>query len=289
MLNFKRLALLLLAVIFAVTPVSAFADNAKDAKALRLGMLAKLNVTQDDFHNFIRKSMSAGNMQVFSSSSAQGHKGNTQIIFYDSMNAMQLALDAGRVDEIELPEAMGEYFINMNESKYAVSCIMKTNPMYLAMGFKTGENPELIKKVNDALLAMKQDGTLSALKAKYIYEPGIEEPEPVKFGKYDNVKDVIRVAVTGDLPPIDLITADGTPAGFNTAVLAEIGKRLKVNIKLLNINSGARAAALASGAADIVFWFQAYKGVDQQPDVPEGVTLSESYYEWTKYLHIVKK
>ena len=38
-------------------------------------------------------------------------------------------------------------------------------------------------------------------------------------------------------------------------------------------------------AAD-VFWFQVRGGEVVQPDVPDGVILSESYYDWTKYLHI---
>ena len=101
--------------------------------------------------------------------------------------------------------------------------------------------------------------------------------------------DTIKVAVTGDLPPIDFVLADGRPAGFNTAVLAEIGKRLRLNIELLNIDSGARAAALASGRADVIFWVQVYKDSDRQPDVPENIVLSESYFDWNKFLHIRKK
>ena len=110
----------------------------------------------------------------------------------------------------------------------------------------------------------------------------------VAFEKFEGAE-TIKVAVTGDLPPIDYVAADGTPAGFNTAILAEIGKRLKVNIELMNVESGARAAALSSKRADVVFWFQVRAGEGVQPDVPEGVILSESYYDWTKYLHIRKK
>ena len=61
-----------------------------------------------------------------------------------------------------------------------------------------------------------------------------------------------------------------------------------MNIELLDIEAGARAAALASGRSDVVFWFKVYTG-DPQPDVPEGIVLSEPYYEWNEYLHICKK
>ena len=48
--------------------------------------------------------------------------------------------------------------------------------------------------------------------------------------------------------------ADGTFAGFNTAYLAEIGKRLDKNIKLVQVSSVGRATALSSGTVDVVFW-----------------------------------
>jgi ABC-type amino acid transport substrate-binding protein len=53
---------------------------------------------------------------------------------------------------------------------------------------------------------------------------------------------------------MDYVAADGTPAGFNTAVLAEIGNRLGKNIEIVVVDSLGRAAALASGAVDAVFW-----------------------------------
>ena len=137
-------------------------------------------------------------------------------------------------------------------------------------------NGERTKKMHDAVVTYM------------LRRLGYDEPEAVKFEKFENAGSV-KVAVTGDMPPIDYIAADGTPAGFNTAVLAEIAKRMKVNIELLNIDSGARAAALASKRADVVFWFRTDTGVDVQADVPEDIALSEAYYSWNENLHIKKK
>ena len=66
--------------------------------------------------------------------------------------------------------------------------------------------------------------------------------------------DTIKVAVTGSLPPMDYVGPDGAPAGFSTAVLAEIAKRLGKNIEIVVVDSVGRAAALASGVVDAVFW-----------------------------------
>ncbi len=98
---------------------------------------------------------------------------------------------------------------------------------------------------------MKEDGTLDALIGKYITDAA-SDPEPAEFTKTDG--ETIRVAITGELPPMDYVAPDGTPAGFNTALLAELGRRLNRNIELLQVDSSGRAAALASGTVDLVFW-----------------------------------
>ena len=41
------------------------------------------------------------------------------------------------------------------------------------------------------------------------------------------------------MPPLDLVLADGTPAGFNTAVLAEISKRIGKNFEVTDIDGNA--------------------------------------------------
>ena len=64
---------------------------------------------------------------------------------------------------------------------------------------------------------------------------------------------------------------------------------MKVNVQLVNVESGARAAALASKRVDVVFWVQTSKGADKQLDVPEGIAVSEEYYTWKQDLLLKKK
>ena len=271
----KFLCVLLFICLFAST---AFASH-------RVGILTKLNLSNEDFQAFAEGRLKTGETEAFSKSTTE----NPSFTFFDSINAMQMALDAGNIDEIILPEDAAEYVMNVN-GNYKIACVVRTTPITLNFGFRASDDPALRNKFNDAVMSMKADGTLTILQAKYIAEPGLDDPIPVEFGHYDNIDKTIKVAVTGDLPPIDFINADGTPAGFNTAVLAEIGKRLKINIELVNIDSGARAASLASGRSDVVFWFESCKNLNgTQPDIPEGITLSEPYYQWNEFLHITKK
>ena len=120
-------------------------------------------------------------------------------------------------------------------------------------------------------------------------DDGDENLEPVKFTFFPN-DETVKIAVTGDMPPLDYIASDGTPAGFNTAILAEIGRRLKVNVELVTINTGARAAALASGRVDGVFWFQ-YENTSGMKDYDSvaGIKLTEPYYAEDTLIYIGKK
>ena len=139
---------------------------------------------------------------------------------------------------------------------------------------------------NEALKAMDADGTLGLLQKKYIADAGKNAPEAVKFEDFGKDAKTIKAAVTGDLPPIDYVGADGVPAGFNTAILSEIAKRLKINVELVSIESAARAASLASGRSDVVFWFMSFTGLGKQLDVPDDIALSEPYYSWNEYLNL---
>lgn len=275
----KRLSLVVLAVF-----VVALLSGAVSAAEHKIGFLSRLNVTAEEAQKNAEAYQKDGKIKLFTSGEHYTHK----TVFYDSLTSMVMALNAGEVDEICLPEPVAEYVMNVNDG-IDIASIVRKMPASLALGFRKDDDPALRNKFNEALLSMKADGTLTILRAKYIDQPGFDDPEPVKFETFKNVDTTIKVAVTGDLPPIDFIAADGTPAGFNTAVLAEIASRMKVNIQLVNIESGARAAALASKRADVVFWFSSYKDIDVQPDVPEGVVLSEGYYSWKQDLLLKKK
>ena len=83
---------------------------------------------------------------------------------------------------------------------------------------------------------------------------------------------------------------DGKPAGFNTAVLAEIGNRLLRNIELVDVDSGARATALTSKQVDVVFWsiVPVSEIIPSDTDKPAGTVLTEPYFK-DKIVHMTFK
>ena len=247
---------------------------AAERKVLRLGLLSKMNSTEEMFTEEWKKKFAPNNE-------------NLEVIvkFYDTLTAMQLALESREIANLVLPNATAEYVLNQNHV-YESILVLKSANMGLAFGFRE-DSKELRDKFNEALRVMRNNWILQTLEGIYTTSPGTEEPDPVDFEHFDGA-DTIKVAVTGDLPPIDYVAPDGTPAGFNTPVLAEIGAYLKKNIQLIEVDTGARTAALASGRADVVFWYEVDTSSKTQSDVPEGVILSEPYYTWDKFIHIRK-
>ena len=220
------------------------------------------------------------------------------ITFFDSLTAMLMALDSGKIDEISLPIITARYIMAQDKS-YRLLFTIKM-PSSISFGFRK-DSEELCNEFNEAIKAMKEDGTLKALEDKYIGNGFYFTSDVVTFEKFEGAY-TIKVAVTGDLPPIDIIAADGTPTGYNTAVMAEIGKRLKKNIELLSIEAGARSSALSSGRADVIFWYRSTEAI-QFPeeaglkeiqlnkvivDSSEGVIMSEPYYRWATVSFLTK-
>ena len=245
----------------------------------KVGVLAQLNMTEEEYEKFVDEGRETVGFNFLSHD-------DEDFRYYDSLLTMQMALNAGEIDEVQLPEIVGEYFAIVNPS-YSVSCVTQVRPTYLAFGFLE-KNAALRDKINAVMSELREDGTLEKLRVDYIdnfMEANFNVVKPAKFDGAEKIK----IALTGDLPPIDFVAADDTPAGFNMAIITEIGKRAKLNIEVFDIEAGARSAALASGRADAVLWYKFTQDAEHQPDIPSGIILSDPYYDWNKFLHIKKK
>ena len=247
---------------------------AAERKLITLGLLSKMNSTEEKFAEVWKRTFAPDNEAL-----------EIRVKFYDTLSAMQMALNAGEIAQMVLPDAIAKYVMAMNPD-YEAALVLRSNGMGLAFGFRESDS-EIQKEFNRALTYLRNNWILAAIEGVYLASPNGEEPAPVKFKSYDDAE-TIKVAVTGDLPPIDFIAPDGKPAGFNTAVLAEIGMFLKKNIELVNVDTGARTAVLASGRADVVFWYEVDTSGKIQSDVPEGVILSDCYYGWYNFIHLKK-
>ncbi len=259
----KKLISLFLALtlLLGVLAIPAMADS------MKVGSLSYLNLTEEDGkiytaarHPLIQLLMLHGVLE--------GNELSSELPtfrLYDTLNAMLMALQSGEVNAIKVPYYTGKYLCSINDELKSVSEYHpeKANgaAVEMALGilsdgysFMTKEENTALRDAFDAqITAMKKDGTLQKLIDEHIIKVAESgEPVAVAFEKFEG--DPIRIAVTGSLPPMDYVAADGSFAGFNTAVLAEIGRRLQKNMELVQVDSVGRALALSEGTVDLVFW-----------------------------------
>lgn len=202
----------------------------------------------------------------------KSHKhAEADVKYYDTLDALLMALKSGEIDQITaIPQTTAAYLCARDpeiETLYEFDYRkMRGSEKYsfpwmsfsvLGEGFSfmlLDKNAELKDQLNGAIATLEKNGKMQELISDYIFEPMKgAEPKVVALENKPGRK-TVKVAVTGDFPAMDYVAAGGQSAGFNTALLSEIGKLLDFNVEIIQVNSVGRAAALASGTADVAFW-----------------------------------
>ena len=269
----------LLVVVLALSLLfCSFMSALADGDKVSIGVLSLLNLSEEDYLNYtkaridvIQYMLKEGAVEILRAGAGNPDDSNIQIVFYDDLTTMLLGLNAGDIQKMEVPQSTAEYLCAMNDTlamdlKFTNSSIddflwVLSNRIGEDYAFMMLEENEALRgDFNAAITSMQEDGTLDRLIQEHITDViSSGEIKPVLPEKKDG-RETLTVAVTGSLPPMDYVAADGSYAGFSTAVMAEIGKRLDKNIELVTVDSVGRAAALASGAADVVFWSRSNGG-----------------------------
>ena len=247
--------------------VKPAADKPAETK---IGMLSHMNATEnhmgDIYNEFVDKA------------ELKGARYNPK--FYDSLNAMQMGIESGQVTELSLYRCVADYII-ANNDKFELVNDNALGKFKDSFCFAVRNDSIQLKADLDRIIGdMNKDGTLDKLVEDYItnVDRG-QAPPKVDIPKFDGAE-TIKVGITGDLPPLDLVLADNSPAGFNTAMLAEIAKRLGKNVEIVQIDGGARATALTSKQIDVIFWAIVPADKDRPADLdkPEGLEFSAPYF-----------
>ena len=274
---------LMLLMALSLTGCGGGGGETKVASTTKVGFLRYLNSDEQQFTGYMQKIVGNYSINVPKPYEAK---------FFDNLNSMQMALEAGQIDEISIVLPVARYMVARNDNMQILEGSPMGNPNMENLGGNvtefandfcfalTEDKTELKNLIENAVSELRNNGTLENLTNTYVtnFKPE-SDPEAVQFATFEGAE-TIKVAVTGDLPPLDLVTSDGKAAGFNTAILAEIGKLLNRNIELVQIESGARAAALTSGQADVSFWtvVPVSQVIPQNADKPDGIALTAPYY-----------
>ena len=247
-------------------------EPSQNSDKVVIGVITHLNTSETEYNEYMKKLEK-------SYRPSKAHL-SAEYKYFDKMNDMQLALESNQIDMLSTYQNVANYMLQRSDDKEILPSERILSDSFC---FAVREGDTILKNdLNTAIKAMGADGTLANLSKQYIVElKNGEEPPAVPITQIDGAE-TIKVAVTGDLPPFDMILADGTPAGFSTAVLAEISRRINKNIELVSVDSAARASILASKGADVVFWVAVPKDSKLVPadiDQPEGIAITEPYYQ----------
>ncbi len=257
-------------------PAEKPAERPADSNEIIVGRLAYAGISEEQYNLLVKNSHKQGEPEITTK-------------FFDTFSNMKLALDSGQIDEIVINESTAKYMAAW-DTELEVKDYNEPVTVSFSMLLKA-DNKELCKKLSDTITEMKDDGTFDDLETNYLYAYiGETYPKPVKCEHKDEWKK-LTVAVTGDLPQMDFVSVSGEPAGYSTAVAAELGKRLGYNIEFLNIDSGARATALSTDSADVVFWSVSVAGESfntENIDIPDGTIITAPYIE-QKNMIVTKK
>lgn len=262
----KKILILILTFLTVFSFSLSMADEAPVQKYGNIGRLSKLNITEDQLNDVLKDIMVNSICNRY--------------VFYDTMTDMLMALNRGDIVVLETDQNTVRYIASRNEHIVDRPPYMNPNMLVFCMLLRA-DDAELRNQISACITEMTEDGTIETLRQSYIEnviageEPGAIQPETFPDAR------TIKVAVTGDRPPMDYVSPGGEAIGFNTAMITEIAKRLNMNVKLVNVSTQARGIALATGVCDIVFWmevgdFENWEGADLE-DQPENTVVTAPY------------
>lgn len=267
----KKLVSMAMAIVIALSlclPVCA--EGTSTAGAVRkygdIGRLSKLNITEDQLNEVLKDIMVNSICNRY--------------VFYDRMTDMVMALYRGDIVVLETDQNTVRYIVSRNDGITARPPYLNPNNLMFSILLRA-EDAELRDQISGVIAEMEKDGMIAEMQQRYIEDViDGDDPDAVVPQVFPGAR-TIRVAVTGDRPPMDFISAGDEPLGFNTALISEIAKRLEINVEFITVDCGARGIALATGVCDIVFWmeigdFENWEGADFE-DQPENTIVTEPY------------
>ena len=270
---FRKIFAALAILIFSATILTGCGEEkrveAPATSEFKIGTLRHMNADEGNFNDLIKEISKTFDFKMSA----------YDPIFFNSLKEMQSGLDSGMINSFITYKNVANYLVAQNPSFEIVDSENFDFTEIFCFALRESDK-DLFRMVDKAVVEMDDDGTLKELVKNYITD--VKDEKNVSAVEIQNIAgaSTIKVAVTGDLPPIDLIDEEGKATGFNTAILAEISKRIGRNIELVHINSGERAAALTSGRVDIVFWaiLPVVETISPDSDKPENVEVTTPYY-----------
>ena len=214
-----------------------------------------------------------------------------EIVYFNRLSDATAALLAGKIDAVYTLSVVADYYAKRNRNLDVIPA--KRNPQFNVVMAVRSEDTKLGDDINKALAILQENGTLNKLRNDWINNlPSDNEPSVKQIPKLPGAKSV-AVGVCGDLVPMDYVAADGRPAGYNVALLTEIGKLSNMNFEFVPVESQAKFTALQSKKIDVIFIHLYVSEVNNNLLAGEYTqsnrTLTKPYFQFSGSSFLVKK
>jgi len=177
-----------------------------------------------------------------------------------------LDLKNKRLDAIVLDSAPAQRLVAANSGLKVLDTPLTNEEYAIAMPKGSGT---LVAQVNDALKALKADGTYDKLLAHYVTQTDKTAPT---LPTVDSA-DTLTVATAADFPPFESKDDSGKIVGFDVALMTCVGAKLGKKVKFVDTDFNAVLLQLSSGKADM-----AMSGITVTDERKKNVDFSDSYY-----------
>ncbi|MDD3273474.1 MAG: transporter substrate-binding domain-containing protein [Bacteroidales bacterium] len=212
-----------------------------------------------------------------------------EVISYNRGIDVLAALKSGKIDGYPSHQFAADYLLKRDSQVVAIPVLDVPIEGHAIMAVRT-EDFKLKTMLDSAIIILRDNGTISALEQEWIINlPAENEPTFNEIPVIEGAPSYY-VGVAGDLPPLDYVASDGFPAGFNVALLSEIGKILNINFKFVSLETQARFTALASKKIDVIFChFQSTNTEYFNELKNEGWVATQPYFVYKGGSFIVNK
>lgn len=189
---------------------------------------------------------------------------------YSNLTSMVLDLNAGNVEYLLVPSSVANY-LKSQDNSLTIAPGGAGVPTEIRMAVRS-EDAELHQLLQEGIQTLKNDGSLDTLVDTYITNISVNTVSD--SAQKEEGKSYV-VGVTGDLPPLDYVAADGTPAGFNVALMNAIAEKENASFTFVQVDADARLSALSSGKIDVIFWYGNVQGYESERD---DLLITDDYY-----------
>lgn len=207
----------------------------------------------------------------------------------ENISDLLYQLRSGRADAICCPDVVAEYLLRTEEGLVRLDAPVDTanaveggGRLSFAMALRKGED-DLCAELSVALSELEEEGKLKALSVAYV---DADEPMELYAKKGGFGKKTLYVGVTGTVPPLDLLDADGEPCGFSVALLEELEKHTGYHFEAVPIAVEDSFTVLDSGKVDLLF---AYGTGRNTTPGEKDYLVTGGYYTMQEYAYLTLK